>query len=278
MDRRTAAVLLGLGVAAGFAAAAIIVAPRGWDPGPGVRPVSVPDVDGPLADRVAALESALAMERDARQLLEDELFALHAELEVLQGEQALPAHAAADRARITEANEAPQVGEGPVFQSRDEARTAALLDAGFSMERAAYVMRREDELEVAAMQARFEAQRTGNRQGMLDAIADSAATLRQELGDAEYERYLDAMNRPTSVRIGNVLASSPGERAGLERGDEIIRYDGVRVFDYTDLNRRQLEGAAGEDVVVEIVRDGISMQIVMPRGPIGIEATRRWRR
>jgi S1-C subfamily serine protease len=97
-------------------------------------------------------------------------------------------------------------------------------------------------------------------------------TLRVELGDADYERYLQAMNRPTSVAVVDVLASSPGERAGLKPGDEVVSYGGERVFDARGLNALTLEGTAGESVVVEVRRDGQVISLVMPRGPIGISS------
>jgi hypothetical protein len=36
-----------------------------------------------------------------------------------------------------------------------------------------------------------------------------------------------------------------------------------------------MEGEPGENVVVNITRDGIPMQIVLPRGPLGINIGRR---
>jgi len=94
--------------------------------------------------------------------------------------------------------------------------------------------------------------------------------LRQELGDYEYERYLVANNRPTSVGVGTVLESSPGQVAGLQPGDQIVSYDGQRVFSTVDLNQQTMQGVPGESVVVDFLRDGVPMQVVVPRGPIGI--------
>ena len=61
-----------------------------------------------------------------------------------------------------------------------------------------------------------------------------------------------------------------GRPAGLQPGDEIVSYDGKRVFDMRELNAFTLEGRAGESVVVDVRRDGRTVQLVMPRGPIGI--------
>ena len=66
--------------------------------------------------------------------------------------------------------------------------------------------------------------------------------------------------------------------AGLQPGDQIVSYDGARVFNYGDLNDQLLQGEPGESVIVDILRDGAPMQVVMPRGPIGITAGRFRRR
>ena len=116
-----------------------------------------------------------------------------------------------------------------------------------------------------AMQAQYDAQRGGRPV----AAPAGQQTLRAELGDADYERYLQADGRPTTIPVRDVLASSPAERAGLQPGDEIVAYGGKRVFDMGELNELTLEGTPGESVVVEVRRDGQSVQLVMPRGPIG---------
>ena len=153
-------------------------------------------------------------------------------------------------------------------------RTKALVEAGFSPDRAAWIVQREDELRLAAMQARFEAQRAGDMQAMFAANNRSGSALRDEIGDLEYEQYLNAYGRPTTVSVGTVIESSPGQLAGLQTGDAIVRYAGERVFNYSDINNLQLQGEPGESVVMDIVRDGTPMQIVLPRGPIGIQAGR----
>ncbi len=38
-----------------------------------------------------------------------------------------------------------------------------------------------------------------------------------------------------------------------------------------------MSGAAGENVIVDISRDGVPMQISLPRGPLGVTGGRRFR-
>ena len=128
---------------------------------------------------------------------------------------------------------------------------------------------------MAALQQRFEAERSGEPVDWRANRTLTSDTLREELGDADYERYLEASGRATRVSVSSVIESSPAQAAGLRPGDEIINYDGQRVFSMTDLNRQTMGGEPGETVVVDVMRDGNLVQVAMPRGPLGITGGRR---
>ncbi|HJR69110.1 MAG TPA: PDZ domain-containing protein, partial [Gammaproteobacteria bacterium] len=144
-----------------------------------------------------------------------------------------------------------------------------LIAGGFAPDRAEWINRRVQELRMQQMQAQYQATRGGQP---LDSALQLGTDrmLRNEIGDAEYERYREALNRPTRVGVLQVLASSPAESAGLRPGDEIVTYSGTRVFDTAELNSLTFQGNPGESVVVEISRNGQPLQLVVPRGPLGI--------
>lgn len=146
-----------------------------------------------------------------------------------------------------------------------------LVDGGFTRDRAEALRRRADELALEQMQARYEAERDGTPLPS-DPLAGFGPeqALRAEVGDAEYEQYLKALGRPTEVSVFSVLADSPAEKAGMRSGDKIISYGGTRVFDMREINPLTLQGTPGESVVVEIERAGGRMQLMVPRGPLGI--------
>jgi S1-C subfamily serine protease len=158
----------------------------------------------------------------------------------------------------------------------DEELVERFVAAGLSADRAQWILRRTEELRLEALQAQYDAAR--------GVATDATASLprlnvlREELGDADYERYLQAQGRPTSVSVGDVLARSPAEQAGLQSGDELVAYAGSRVFDMGDLNRLVLEGEPGQMVAVDVVREGQTVQLYLPRGPIGITGGRGGRR
>jgi hypothetical protein len=153
-------------------------------------------------------------------------------------------------------------------KQREERDNERIRAAGLTPERVKGIQRRLEELRVAAMQAQYEAQRTGQR---VDG-ANIEASLRRELGDIEYEKYLKAMGQPTQVRVMDVLATSAAERSGLRAGDEIVSYNGKRVFDPRELNTVTTQAAAGGSVTVEVKRDGQTMQVTVPAGPLGVTA------
>jgi hypothetical protein len=234
-------------------------------------PANVGD-DGAAAARVAALERAFAAEVEQRVALEErvadlaeQLAALGERAERTAGPRGFPP-GGPDPAVIAEARERFARDPGARNEEAERRFTERLIAEGFAPDRADWLIRRTEELRMEALQAQYDAQRGGRP------VAPGAGEqrLRTELGETDYERYLRAYGRPTTVPVRDVLASSPAERSGLKVGDEIVAYAGKRVFDMGELNQLTFEGTPGESVVVEVRRDGRNVQFVLPRGPIGI--------
>lgn len=228
----------------------------------------------PVDARIAALEQAVSQERMARQLLQEEVLYLTDELNGLM--------AGADPEPESRRDEQPEMtteARREMYARRNspEGRAERLIEAGIDPGMAAWIVQREEELQMESLQARYEAGRSGNPADFYRDRMSSGDALREELGDANYERYLAANGRPTSVGVSSVIGSSPAQSAGLRPGDEITSYDGERVFSMTDITTVSMDGVAGQNVVVDIVRDGIPMQMVLPRGPLGITSSRRRR-
>jgi hypothetical protein len=247
----------------------------------GLGPVQTADTFTPQTDasadvRIADLERALAGQIDRARTLE-------ARVAQLEGRTVAPGgqfagrgpgeHAEERAARVAELRgrfgEDGQLDAAAMRERLRERDLARFVEAGFTRERAEWIERRAEELEVQAMQAQYEAQRSGQPvQGQMD----TQRALRAELGDAEYERYLTATGRPTQVQVMDVLASSNAERAGLQAGDQIVSYAGSRVFDVRELNALTREGSGGESVTVEVRRNGQTVQVQVPRGPLGVSS------
>jgi hypothetical protein len=241
--------------------------------------------DRTVAPRLAALEQALIDERRARELLTRQLTELEASLRAIQ-----PADFAAENGSGNGLERAPSDAPGiPVpeaIRSRfalgerrfdDSNLIESLVEAGLATDRAQWIVDRSNQLRMEALQSRYDAQRDGVAPGLRAAV-NLNDTLRSELGDSDYEKYLTAMGQSTRVGVGSVLASSPAEQAGLQPGDQVVAYGGQRVYNMNDLTELTFEGQPGEAVVVNIERDGQPMQIYLPRGPIGITGGAGFRR
>lgn len=231
----------------------------------------------PIEERLLRLEQVTAEERDARLVLEDQLRALIEEIERIDDSGP---RVFADRAAAEE--DAPARRQPEQRGRRDfvslvrnfqERRLNDLVEGGFAEDEARRILKQESEAQYKAMQAAYDAQRRGEAVDSLSAMSRPQSLLRAELGDSDYERYLQAQGQATSIQVTRVLDSSPGSQAGLQPGDQIVSYGGERVFDVNELRELTLQGRAGEDVVIEIERDGVRMQLNVPRGPVGINGT-----
>lgn len=272
MNRTWFAVVASL--AAGFAAGAWTTGapPSGESAG---KPESF-DPDAPIEARVAALEHAVSSERDARRVIEEQLYSLYAALERFDSpamDELLRNLDDNSRAR-DQAREQRVAGRDRVarMQSLKDTRVERLVAGGFAESRAMQILQLEDEMRMAALQAQYEAQRNGDNFNPWNWAREFGSGLRGRLGDEEYEKYLLAQGRQASVTVGEVINTSPANRAGLRQGDQILSYDGKRIFTMDELRTMAFSGDPGEDVIVDIERGGQRMQLVLPRGPLGISA------
>jgi len=212
-----------------------------------------------LEERVVALSDELAAFRDEAAQQQNEPVTTARALPSLP-DLPLPG---GGRSAVVFQGGVPGQAAGPSLQQR-------LIDGGFTPARAEWIKQRSDALALGQMQARYEAERTGQPMPPGDPIFGTDVKLHAELGDAEFEQYLTALGRPTTVNVFGVMAGSPAEQAGIQAGDQLVSYAGSRVFDITEVNPLTMAGTPGESVVVEVQRDGQTLPLLVPRGPLGI--------
>ena len=102
-------------------------------------------------------------------------------------------------------------------------------------------------------------------------LTSATDSIRSDLGDEAYDRYLFASGRPNRIAVSTIIETSPAERAGFKPGDVIKSYGGERVFSGQQLTKLRSTGEKGAPVTIEIIRNGELMQITMPRGPMGVQ-------
>jgi serine protease Do len=72
----------------------------------------------------------------------------------------------------------------------------------------------------------------------------------------------------TGALVGDVTANSPGERAGLKKGDIVIAFDGKDVTDGRHLRLMVAEKAPGSKVSIKILRDGKEQMLTAELGEL----------
>ncbi len=154
----------------------------------------------------------------------------------------------------------------------------AMIDAGFAPARADWIADRLAALQMDALQQRLRDPDATGPTDYLDSRLASRRALREEIGDFEYEQYLSATGQSTTIAVTGVLPDSPAQQAGLEVGDEIVDYGGVRVFNMVELADRAQSADPQRPVVVNIMRDGAPMQMVLPGGALGVTGGRPMQR
>jgi C-terminal processing protease CtpA/Prc len=282
VSRVAAAVVVILVAGVGAGAWWLAGVPTGVTESPGDPASDYVDPSRPLAERLQQLELVIAREQEARMVLEDQLRALIDDIERIEsGGQLLLAE------RTRQQQESQREARRNTSRSRDyvalmqdfqERRVKQLTQGGFSEGEAREILKRESAAQYEAMLAAHEAQRNGEDLDLTRSFGGAQDLLRAELGDDEYARYLRAQGQAAAIQVTQVMEGSPGSRAGLQPGDEIVSYNGDRVFTVSDLRSLTLQGTAGEDVVVEIDRDGVRMQLNLQRGPVGISGASANRR
>jgi hypothetical protein len=229
------------------------------------------DAAGDLEARIRQLEARLAGESAERQRLQQQLEEVSARLTARSAGAALVAAPA--EPPVDPQTDVPPPAP-PVDYSKSEMERA-LIAGGLDPNRAADMKRESDALAMAEMYLRDQATReewldTPRFEDEMASLAEQRVSVRDELGDDGYDRYLFALGQTNRVRVADVMADSPAADAGLLFGDMIVRYGDDRVVAPDELVEHTRSGTPGEMVPVVIVRQGELMTIQVPRGPLGL--------
>jgi hypothetical protein len=162
----------------------------------------------------------------------------------------------------------------PAPRTADE-RRGALVAAGLDPVLAEDLVLREAQRSLERLSLRDQAIREGwlgsaEYRDELSRINADARSLREEIGEEIYDRYLFATGEDNRVKIDSVIPGSAAEIAGLQPGDLIEAYADERLFDFSELRRKTTEGEYGEQVAVRVRRGGRVVETWIPRGPLGV--------
>ncbi len=233
---------------------------------PGASPDST-DYDARLRELAKALEH----EREERTQLAAEVESLKGELARVQ-QQSGTTQTAHASAREHQGKKAGKEGarEGPRPLDVD-----ALVAAGFSEETVREFKAGVDQMELDRLYLRDIA----SREGWLDtprfreeseALRFDMGSTREEYGEEFYDWMLYTTGHPNRVEVGDIMTGSAAENVGLRPGDQVLSYDGQRVFSPSELRDATIEGEVGHLTPVEVLRNGRLTRLMVPRGPLGI--------
>jgi len=206
---------------------------------------------------VANLTAVIDQQNSSLVTLRSEMKQLQARIEQLERGKATPSSTAPTAA--TAAVSTPTI--------------ANLTALGEESSVAEAVLGRVDELALERLNLRHQAQLEGaDRQGIreaLRALPNDRQALREEFGDASYDRYLYASGRPNRLEVTSVLRGSVAASAGLQAGDVIQSIDGQSIFTLGDL-QRIVRDTAGGSVPIEVSRGTERIESSVTRGPLGV--------
>jgi hypothetical protein len=233
-----------------------------------------------LERRLELLAAKLAAEAEERRRLEGQLEGLATELAALRGGGHETPRAVASKPEPAAAAPAPQAAPSgaadpaPIYDA-STAMQHALVAAGIDTTTATEIRRRRDELSLSEIYLRNQAEREGwldtpDFAAKMAEIDRQRTSIRDEIGDEAYDRYLTALDHPNRVAVNEVMLESPAAAAGMQAGDVVLRYGDTRIFAPGELVTATRSGTAGETVRMEIIRQGQRFEIEVPRGPLGV--------
>ncbi len=250
------------------------VAARGLETGIAPANADPPPADDSLALQIAALaRSQRALEKAVARLEQrlDGLVVAATPTDVTtlgpsDPETELALAAAVERAQA-------EAGAPPgIAQPRQR-----FLNAGFSEDETDSIIRAVDENTLARLQLRYQAARGGDdgraARDELRSLPRAREVVRDEFGENAYDRYLYATGQPNRIVVQGVLNSSPAQDAGLQPGDTLLHLDDQPIYALGDLMRISASGSESDLVPLTVLRGGEVMQVSVPRGPLGINAS-----
>jgi len=172
------------------------------------------------------------------------------------------------------ANDEPEERRAALARTTEQQRDA-LVKSGVAVEVAEDILWRRAQVSLERLYTRDRAAREGwlntdRYREELSRINEQQVSLRDEVGADAYDRYLYETGEDNRILVDSVIPGSAGDENGLLPGDVIERYGDEPIFGFRDLRGATTDGQPGELVPVQVRRGGGTVEVWLPRGPIGI--------
>lgn len=152
----------------------------------------------------------------------------------------------------------------------------SLMAAGISTEKADKLLRRMSQQEYERLELQNNIRRNkgaaaNEYRKQLRELNQNRISLRSELGDNAYDKYLYASQQNNRVKVSSVMSGSPAESSGFASNDIILSYDNQKVLAWADIRQLTLEGEIGSYTNVDVLRNGERVSLMVPRGTLGVQ-------
>ena len=221
---------------------------------------TVPNKDTDVTNPFAVITN-----QQYQQRLEEEIDVLSNQLKIL--EQKLKEEQQADK---------PDTPDSTVIIPPAEKLTIEnLLKAGVTESIAEDIVNRMSKHEYQLLELHDRAKREGylNKSRYFKErrkLTDNAPSLKKAIGTDAYDHYLYETAQNNRVIVTTVMQDSPADQLGVQKGDIIMSYANEKVLSWRELRELTGKGTYGEYVNLNILRDGQLLNILVPRGSLGV--------
>ena len=151
----------------------------------------------------------------------------------------------------------------------------AMITTGLSEAEIIHLKQRYESLEMEKLYLRDRAIReewinTARYTEEFETIESEFQSFRNDINKKTYDTLLYATGKSNRVIIQDVMQNSPASIAGLKAGDYIISYNNTPIYSAYDLRHEITNGEAGEEIKIDINRNGGNSSVYLARGPLGI--------
>jgi len=206
--------------------------------------------------------------------LEHQIEALHSKIDSLQKQISSLENKQTSLHTETQNNSEKAIKNKPVNHASPNKQN--LVASGMTPDIADDILRRmsQDEfrrLELQNLIQRSDSNARREYRKELRELNTNKISLRTEMGDDDYDKYLFVSGQNNRVKVRSVMAGSPAETSGFQNEDVILYYDNQKILSWPDIRAATIEGEIGSYTSVEILRDGQQMSLMVPRGTLGVQ-------
>ena len=253
----TFSILLGTGIIIGFITRGLYTPASSKTEVTSSQQFTGNEIPSPLA----GMENSQSSDEHEAEIkaLHQQIAILQQELEAQQQDEPEPPDKAPQHTRLTET----QIKQ-------------ALIQIGITESMADDILNRQSQHEYQLLALHDQAKREGYLNSsryykQRRELMQQAPSMQSAIGTDAYDRFLFQTEQNNRVVVSSVMQNSPADQLGVQTGDIILRYANKKILSWRELRELTGQGVAGEYVNLNILRNEQLLNILVPRGPLGVK-------